>query len=149
MPDPEFRLEDFFPYLARNFNAAVSAAISQVYREKYDMAPAEWRCMAILGSDTALTARVIAKRASMDKVSVSRAIARLHARAWVEIRSDSSDGRAKLVSLTAGGRLVFEDILPQVRAVERELLKDISPQDRATLLRVMNHIMQKAKDATT
>ena len=51
-----FDLQKFFPYLVRVFYSDVTSAVSSVYQSEYDMTPAEWRSMVIIGPDNKLTA---------------------------------------------------------------------------------------------
>jgi DNA-binding MarR family transcriptional regulator len=70
-------LAAFLPYRLSVLTNRVSSAIARTYSERFDLSIPEWRVMAVLGGVDGLSARDVAERTAMDKVQVSRAIARL------------------------------------------------------------------------
>ena len=135
-----FDLQKFFPYLVRVFYSDVTSAISSVYQSEYDMTPAEWRSMVIIGPDNKLTANDIVVRSSMDKVAVSRALARMQRNGWVATHANPSDRRSKLLSLSATGKAIYQELIPQVLGVEKQLLAGISPQQQQQFIDTMARI---------
>ena len=135
-----FDLQKFFPYLVRVFYSDVTSAISSVYQSEYDMTPAEWRSMVIIGPDNKLTANDIVVRSSMDKVAVSRALARMQRNGWVATHANPSDRRSKLLSLSATGKAIYHELIPQVLRVEKQLLAGISPQQQQQFISTMARI---------
>jgi DNA-binding MarR family transcriptional regulator len=87
-----------------------------------------------------MTAGGIGERAEMDKVRVSRAVARLAAAGHVDRRLDESDRRRAVLDLTSSGRAVYAEIAPLALAVERRLLARLDPNDRAALARVLEKL---------
>lgn len=121
-----FELEEFFPYQARRFYSQVKDAVSQCYVREYGMTPPEWRTMANLGPDHQLTAAQIANQSLMDKVAVSRAVAKLSKRGFLETREHAADGRSKLLQLSPRGRQAYHSLIPKVLDAEKALLKGLS-----------------------
>ena len=70
-------LDEFLPYRLSLLSKTVSAAIASSYVERIKLTISEWRCMAVLGRFPGITAGTVAKRTAMDKVAVSRALARV------------------------------------------------------------------------
>ena len=68
--------------------------------------------MAVLGGATGLSAGDVAQRTAMDKVQVSRAIARLVENKRVQRVVDAADGRVARLSLTAKGRAIYDEVAP-------------------------------------
>lgn len=145
MPGAEFELSTFFPYLTRVFYTHVTRAVSDVYVSRYDMKPAEWRTMAILGADKALTAAQIVELSSMDKVSVSRAVTRLRGRGWLDEAANPADARSRILRLSDDGRAVYFDLVPRLLAVEEALLADLDAGEIAQMKQLMTKI-QTASD---
>ena len=135
-----FSLEEFFPYRVRMFYAQVTAAVSEIYGSRYGMSPSEWRTMAVLGPERKLTANEIVECSSMDKVSVSRAVARLRKRGWIIASLNESDARSRYLGLTEEGRAAFFDLVPRVLEVERRLLAPLSPSEARELMRLMDEV---------
>lgn len=136
----EFELQSFFPYLVRVFYSEVTSAISGAYQNDYAMSRTEWRAMSILGVNNSLTANEIVVRSSMDKVTVSRAVARLKKNGWIEVTTNIDDGRSKLLSLSDVGKNLYLEIVPKVLEVERKLLSGISEAQKVQFIRIMEKI---------
>lgn len=140
-------LQEFFPYQARIFYKSVTDSVSRIYETTYRMKPYEWRTMAILGHDLSLTPAEIVERSSIDKVSVSRAVSALGKRGWLIERSHSRDGRSKVISLSAAGVKVYDDLVPKMLAVEEALLSPLSKQERSELRRLMAKVWLGARSS--
>ena len=80
----------------------------------------------------------------MDKVQVSRAIARLVDNKRVQRVVDASDGRVARLSLTARGRAIYDDVAPLALALEEKLLEALTPAERANLDRIMTKLNAQA-----
>jgi DNA-binding MarR family transcriptional regulator len=139
-PPPPLDLERFLPYRLAILSDRVSGAIARLYAHRFRLTIPEWRAMAVLGRFGAMTAGGIGERAEMDKVRVSRAVARLAAAGHVDRRLDESDRRRAVLDLTSSGRAVYAEIAPLALAVERRLLARLDPNDRAALARVLEKL---------
>ena len=136
----DFRLERFLPYEIRRFYRQVSSAVAVVYEKDYGITPAEWRVLATIGSQKTATAALIVSHAKTDKVTVSRALAKLVNKGWVKSSVGRTDRRQKNLSLTATGRRNYCRIVPKVLEAEQNLLAGVSQADIDTLRRVMSQI---------
>ncbi len=148
-PNPDFLLQQFFPYLARVFYTRISNAVSLIYEERFGMKRYEWRTMAILGQCPALTASEIVAASSMDKVSVSRAIASLRRRGWIIERTNKNDARSRVLKLSRAGRDVYETLVPEMVGLECKLLADLSGAEVATLKSLMARVAGTAESLDT
>ena len=133
-------LAHFLPYRLSVLTNRVSNAIARTYAERFDLTIPEWRVMAVLGGANQLSARDVAERTAMDKVQVSRAIARLVARRRVQRLTDVADARVMRLSLTARGRTIYDDIAPLALSLEAILLDALSPAERTMLDRIMTKL---------
>src|SRR5512147_221812 len=70
-------LDRFLPYRLSVLANTVSTSIARVYARRFGLSVPEWRVMAVLGMSPPLTAGDVCGRTAMDKVRVSRAVARL------------------------------------------------------------------------
>ncbi|MBO6755895.1 MAG: MarR family transcriptional regulator [Roseibium sp.] len=138
----DFDLQSFFPYLVRVFYSDVTAALAEIYTRDHGLTPSEWRTMAILGATGRMPAAEIVDRSSMDKVSVSRSVKKMHARGLLEKADNLEDGRSTLLFLSHAGRQVYEDIVPKVLAAEARMLKGIDDRDFEVFLSVMRAVRQ-------
>lgn len=121
MADP-FILDDFLPYRLAVLAGRVSRDFAGRYREQFGLDRAEWRVLAHLGRDGAVSVREIHQRADMDKSKVSRAATRLEAAGLVAKRIASNDRRLVELTLTAKGQDMIDALTPLAQAYQRELL---------------------------
>src|SRR6266446_5317952 len=130
-------LERFLPYRLSVLTNRISTAIARVYVRRFGLTVPEWRVMAVLGRFGAMSANAVCERTAMDKVRVSRAVARLAAAGRLDRRTDAADRRRALLELTPRGRAVYDEIGPLALAVEARLLAQLSDADRADLARLL------------
>ncbi|HEY6578380.1 MAG TPA: MarR family winged helix-turn-helix transcriptional regulator [Rhizomicrobium sp.] len=130
-------LDGFVPYRLSVLTNRVSNAIARHYSARFELSPPEWRVMAVLGQYSGLSAREVAQRTEMDKVQVSRAVASLVRRRRVHKQCDTADGRVSRLALTASGRAIYEEIVPQALELEERFLCVLAPKERAALDRVI------------
>jgi len=137
-------LDDFLPYRLSVLSNRVSRAIAKRYSLAFDLTIPEWRIIAVLGQRAGLTATEIAEATEMDKVAVSRAVAKLVAKKRVAARDDRQDARRQLLSLTAQGQSLHARIAPMALAAEAQLLAALSAEERAQLDRLLTRLSQVA-----
>lgn len=146
--DTPIVLQDFFPYITRHFYTKVSGAVARVYQDRYDMKPDDWRTMVILGVDSRQTAAQIVETSSMDKVAVSRAVARMRKRGWLIETANKNDGRSRFLGLSKEGLAVYADLVPRMRKLEKELLSPLSSDELNCLLECFDKVAEQADRAS-
>lgn len=124
-----FNLEKFFPYRLSVLNEQVSRSLAALYSDRFGLTPPEWRAMAVLAGFQPLSANGICQRTTMDKVRVTRAIARMIEAGLVSRQEDAQDRRFVSLTLTDKGMNVYDQILPLVQAREAEILAVLSPDE--------------------
>lgn len=142
--DTAMELESFFPYRLAVLTEAVSRSMAQVYGERFELTRDEWRVLAMLSNVPAARTAAVIERTTLDKVSVSRALARLEGKGLVERTSDPQDRRSDLIRLTAAGRALFRKLVPMVRAREQFLLEALDPAERAALDAALGKLLARA-----
>jgi len=138
-------LEDFLPYRLSVLMLRISNAIARSYERRFRLTVPEWRVMAVLGRFGPLSANGVAEKTQMDKVRVSRAVARLVASGRVSRRIDPADRRRSVLALTAEGRAVHREIVPHARRVEARLLAGLVPAERNQLDRLVAKLEARAE----
>ncbi len=141
----DFALEAFLPYRLSLLSNTISEGIATAYRDVHGLSLTEWRVVAILGRFPDLTATNIMARGAMDKVPVSRAVARLEERGLVRRKADSEDRRRLTLRLTPHGVKLFNAVVPEALAYERELLNRLSKGERAQLDALLDKLLASAK----
>ncbi len=126
-------LERFLPYRLSVLSNRVSQTIASAYADRFGLAVTEWRVIAVLGRYSGLSATQVAARTAMDKVAVSRAVARLLERGLLQRDTHDDDRRRSVLELSAAGVAVFDDVVPLALDYERALLAPLDTADRAAL----------------
>jgi len=133
----DFDLDRLFSYRLSVLSNRISGAISREYHRRFGLAITEWRVMAVLGRFPGLSAGEVAARTAMDKVAVSRAVARLLERALIQREIHGDDRRRSVLTLSETGYAIYDEIVPMALACEQRLIATLDEQERATLERLM------------
>ncbi len=135
------QLEHFLPYRLSILSNTVSQTIADDYQERHDLSMTEWRVMAVLARFQGLSAREVAERTAMDKVAVSRALARLVAAGRVDRTVHDQDKRRSVLHLSTEGWALHDEVAPMARTRERELLAKLDAEERAWLTRILDKLL--------
>jgi DNA-binding MarR family transcriptional regulator len=141
-------LEHFLPYRLSVLSNLISQTIADTYAERFSIAIAEWRVIAVLGRHSGLSANGVAERTAMDKVAVSRTLARLLERGLVQRDTHGDDRRRSVLELSAAGYLIFDQVVPLALARERALLAHFSDEDKQQLDTLLTKLSQGLQDLT-
>ncbi len=133
-------LERFMPYRLSVLSNRVSALIAKLYSDQFSLTIPEWRILAVLGRYGEMTATEVAGRTAMDKVRVSRAIARLLGAERLARRVDPYDRRRLTLEMTEAGRAVYDQIVPLALSAEKRLLAGLPTADLAAFERLATHL---------
>lgn len=134
------KLNDFLPYRLSIASNAVSDAVASVYRSLFGLRIPEWRLVAVLAEGGAMSQQALCGRTRMDKVTVSRAAIALVERGLVERAANPGDQRSHLLTLTAEGWQLYEQIAPKALDLERRLFADFSTEEQALLSAMLARI---------
>ena len=135
------QLEHFLPYRLSILSNTISQMIANDYQSRYVLSVTEWRVMAVLARFEGLSAREVAERTAMDKVAVSRALARLVEAGRVDRAIHDDDKRRSVLSLSDAGWAMHDQVAPMARAREREVLAKLDADERAWLTRILDKLL--------
>lgn len=139
-------LERFIPYRLSVLTNTVSRDVARIYHERFKLSIPEWRVMAVLGRFEPLSANAVAERTAMDKVRVSRAVARMLRAGLIARTIDRRDRRRSELRLTASGMAIYRQIVPLALGVEAELLAVLSATERTELHRLIAKLQARAEE---
>jgi DNA-binding MarR family transcriptional regulator len=137
-------LESFLPYRLSILANRVSRAIARRYAREFDLSIPEWRVIALLGRRPGLTAGELAEAAEMDKVAISRAVARLATAGRIAARADPRDARRQILTLSAAGARVHARIAPVALECERRLVAALTTAEKAALDGLIDRLLAGA-----
>lgn len=104
----------------------------------------QWRVLAQIIRDPALTQTEIAKNLDLEPATIGLAIKALSERGFLEKRRDPRDGRAWSLTLTPSVTSVLPDLRRAADAVHAILWSGISPETRAALQDILEHLSVNA-----
>lgn len=139
-------LEQFFPYRLSRLAEAVSLATAQVYSERFNLSRDEWRIVSALGGEAgAVKTAYVLESSTLDKMRVSRALARLEQDGLIERSPDPNDGRGQLLRLLPAGRAMYRKIVPMVQAREEFLLAALDSEERKVFDKAVAVLRERAE----
>ena len=144
----------FVPFRLNRLAAEVSSALSAEYAARYGLDIPEWRVLATLGfRHDACSAQYIAHCTRTHKSTISRAVTSLMQRKLVERAENADDRREFRLQMTAKGKTLYEELIPQLLRREQEILSCLSAQERKDFAALLGKIekgfdlVQTSKDA--
>ncbi|MSR15205.1 MAG: MarR family transcriptional regulator [Gammaproteobacteria bacterium] len=120
-------LSQFLPYRLSVLANKMSAQLATVYAERFNISIPEWRVIAVLGQFDGVSADFVGGKTEMDRVTVSRAVAKLLKKRYIKRRFQISDRRCSVLSLAAAGKHVYADVVPLAKQYEDALTVVFDP----------------------
>ena len=111
-----------------------------------DISANELRLIMCLGGEGALAGHEISDVMGMSPMNVSRAIANLVKRGWIEQIVDGNNRRRKPVALTTDGWHAFRNLIPDVQIVAEYLLGALNANERNALGKLTSKIVARMED---
>jgi DNA-binding MarR family transcriptional regulator len=131
------QLEEFLPYRLSILTNRISRQLSNLYAQRFELSIPEWRVLAMVARHPGASAELVCRKTAMDKVAVSRAVARLLQSRRLERKYAADDKRRTVLRLSAQGQRVYRRIVPLARKFETEVISDLTQRDRNDLQRVL------------
>ena len=138
-------LHAFLPYQLAVAADTVSRALAVVYADRFSLSRDEWRVLAWVAEEHDITATALGVRTGLDKMQVSRALARMERDGLVERTPDLDDRRHLRVRLKAPGRALYRKVVPMAQAREAFLLEALNVPERAAFDRALAKLQARAQ----
>jgi len=142
---PKLELDRFLPYRLSILSNLISSVIAGSYSARFGLSIPEWRVMAVLAIEPGLAAAEVAERTAMDKVAVSRAVARLLGKHYLERNISTRDRRRSVLQLSAEGSRIYAEVVPLALGHERAVLEVLEETDRIALERIIMTLLARAR----
>ena len=138
---PRLDLFRFVPFQLNRLAAEVSSALSAEYAVRYGLDIPEWRVLATLGfRHEPCSAQYVADCTRTHKSTISRAVTSLMQRKLVERAENADDRREFRLQMTAKGKTLYEELIPQLLRREQEILSCLSAQERKDFAALLGKI---------
>jgi DNA-binding MarR family transcriptional regulator len=138
-------LQSFFPYRLAVLAEAVSQCTAQVYAQRFDLSRDEWRVIAALAELGPTRTIELAAHTTLEKMPISRAVARLERDGLVERTQAEDDRRNHVLRLKPAGQALVKKIVPMVLAREQFLLEALAPAERQALDAALGKLLVRAR----
>jgi len=132
--------------IRRLHQISVSAFAAETSAAGFDLTPVQFAALSTLADHPGIDQATLAGLIAYDRVTIGGVIARLESRGLVIRETSEADRRARVLRLTERGEAVLRTALPAVRRTQEVILKDLSPEERETLLGLL-HKMTEASNA--
>jgi DNA-binding MarR family transcriptional regulator len=133
-------LDRYVPALVTFIANKLSRSATVLYQKRFAVTITEWRILALLAIEPAISAARICHVIGFDKGPVSRTLAAMEARGLVAIKADREDGRTYAISLTAKGAATHDKVIAAALERERRLLSCLSKAERETLIALLRRV---------
>ncbi|MEL6949626.1 MAG: MarR family transcriptional regulator [Pseudomonadota bacterium] len=140
---PTLALENFLPYRLSILSNTVSGTIASAYHERFDLTIPEWRVMAVIARTPGMSAAQVSEKTLMDKVAVSRAVARLLKSGRITREFADQDRRRSILHLSDEGRAVYDQVAPLAIRMEADLLEGFSEEEIETLNTLLERMLAR------
>lgn len=117
--------------VAQNFQAALSAN---------DLSLMQYAVLSVIGENAGLSQTDLGNALGIDRSTMVAVIDRLQGRGLVFRESSPQDRRSYALKLTTDGKALLRSAAPLVDAYEAEIAGDLSDEERAELLSLLNRL---------
>jgi len=133
-------LDRYVPALVTFIANKLSRSATVVYQKRCAVNVTEWRILALLAIEPAISAARICSVIGYDKGPVSRTLALMKSRGLIAIRNDPEDGRSHSIALTAKGRATHDKVIIAALERERRLLACLEKDEQEVLIALLRRI---------
>jgi DNA-binding MarR family transcriptional regulator len=119
-------------------------AFSKVYGGKFKLTVNTWMILSVIGRFAPLSANAAGAHSSLEADKVTRAVDVLVSQGYVVRRQDAKDRRKVVLSLSARGRRVHDELSQLRDAIEHEFLRVLTPTEVASLYQIIDKLQAQA-----
>lgn len=108
--------------------------------ETFGVTLGEWRILGVIAADAPITMADLGKRMLLDKGQLSRTVARLSARGWVQSARAPANKRTVVLRLTGEGQREHRRILAFAQERNRMMLAAFTAAERRCLFQLLDRL---------
>jgi DNA-binding MarR family transcriptional regulator len=124
------QLDRFIPYGLSVLSARITSRLAREYHKAVALPLPEARVMTVLGSFRPVSSNAVVQHTSMDKATVSRAVARLIKLGLVTRKPNAKDRRLLVLDFTPTGQRAYARLAELALRWEAWFTATISPRER-------------------
>lgn len=142
-------IEDLLLYRLGRLSSVAGAMVVRLCEGGYGITRREWSVVAQLYENGSLPPSALAERMHRDRARTSRTLTALVAKRLVLRTIPAHDRRSALMSLTPEGRQIYEVLMPQIQAINSQILKALQPEEAAQFDEALERLQARAQTLLT
>ena len=142
-------IEDLLLYRLGRLSSVAGAMVVRLCEGGYGITRREWSVVAQLYENGSLPPSALAERMHRDRARTSRTLTALVAKRLVLRTIPAHNRRSALVSLTPAGRQIYEVLMPQIQAINSQILKALQPEEAAQFDEALERLQARAQTLLT
>jgi MarR family transcriptional regulator, temperature-dependent positive regulator of motility len=133
--------------LARRFQQiAVAVFLSEVEEAGFDLTPVQYSALAAVSANPGIDQVTLAGLIAFDRTTIGGVVDRLVQKNLLARHASSQDRRVRQLHITDQGRRTFESMTPAVEAAQRIMLRGLTDDEAAELLRLLQKAILAANE---
>lgn len=132
-------LEEQIGFRIRKAHQRASQIFADIMAE-FDVTPTQFAALAKLDELGAISQNQLGRLTAMDPATILGVVGRLYRQNWLRSRPAEDDARLMLIELTGEGALRIKHMKEKAARVTKQTLAPLSPDDAATLNRLLARI---------
>ena len=143
-PKEPARLRHLASYLLNRIVHRYNQTLQSELKQK-GMTTIIMRTVVSLKVNGALTVSELCVHAIAEQPTMSRTLDKMEAEGLIAREVSEADQRVRVIRLTAAGEALYDNIWPVMIGANEDMLKGISPADRADLMRILTQILESIR----
>jgi len=144
--DAPLPLHRFLAYRMARVQSKLNTQASRLLRAKAGLSLAQWRILALIGSNPGARSTDLTRISAMDKGQFSRKLKTLVDDRLVTVTMAAEDHRTMKLELSESGQALFERTLPHMRERQMALSSLLAPQEEEMFFRVLDRLETAVED---
>jgi DNA-binding MarR family transcriptional regulator len=126
-------IDELLNYRLLRLYALSGAPVIRLLEGRYGISRREWRLLALLALHGELSPSALAEHAHLDRPRASRGVQVLVDKQLARRMALAGDARRARVSLTAAGQTLYDELFPQIAAINQQVISVLGDDVVATL----------------
>ena len=138
-------IDDLLLYRMGRLSSTAGAMVVRLCEGGYGITRREWSVVAHLYENGSLPPSLLAERMHRDRARTSRTLTALIGKQLVLRTVPEHDRRSALVTLTPAGQRLYEVLMPQIQAINAQILAALQPAEAARFDQALAALQEKAR----
>ncbi len=121
----------------------ISTALFTEECGQFDMTQVQYAALTAIQLNPDVDATRLSALIAFDRSTIGDVLERLETKGWIIRGPSRTDRRIKLVQISPAGAALLETVEAAVMRVQDRLLAPLAPQDRATMMRLLNELADR------